>query len=442
MKQIALLGLASLSAISLPAADNWPQFRGPDGDGHSDAKGLPVTWSETQNVKWKTPIHDKGWSSPVIWGDQIWLTTATEDGSQLFVLALDKNTGKLLRDVKLFDAEQPILWKGYNSYASPTPVIEEGRVYVTFGRAGTACLDTKSAKVLWERHDLLCDHFRGAGSSPILYRNLLIMNFDGIDNQFVVALDKATGKTVWQVKRSVDFKDLDPATGKPKADGDLRKAYSTPHVAMFEEKPVLLSSGAKAHYAYDPLTGKEFWRVEALEHHSTGGRPVVGYGLIFLTTGFSKGHLLAIKPPPAKAWNGSVLDATRDSDPEQDRPQLVWRMRKAVPETHSALLVGDLIFTVDNAGMASCLEALTGKEVWTERVLDPKAKVYASPIYADGRIYCYDKGNPSTVAVLSASRKFELLAKNQLDSEINASAAASGKALFFRTARTLYRIEQ
>jgi outer membrane protein assembly factor BamB len=429
-----------LVALFLPAVlqagDNWPQFRGPTGDGHSDAKGLPVAWSETEHIKWKVPIHDKGWSSPVIWGDQIWLTTAKEDGSQLFVLALNKHTGKVLHDVKLFDAEQPILWKGYNSYASPTPVIEENRVYVTFGRAGTACLDTKTAKVLWQRRDLLCDHFRGAGSSPVLFGNLLIMNFDGVDQQFVVALDKATGKTVWQTKRSVDFKDIE-ANGKPKADGDLRKAYATPMITIMEGKPVLLSSGAKAHYAYDPLTGKEYWRVEAQPFHSTGSRPLFGHGMMFIQGGFSKGHLFAVKPPPASAWNGGVLDAAKDDDPQPGKPQLVWRVKKGVPEAPSALLVGDLIFMVDNGGFASCLEAMTGKEVWSQRVT---GSVYASPITADARVYTADK--KGKVAVFAAAREFKLLAENQLDGEINASPAVSGKALFYRTAQSLYRIEQ
>ena len=182
MKFASLLCTLACTASFAVAADNWPQFRGPTGDGQSSAKGLPLKWSETENVKWKTPIHDKGWSQPVIWADQIWLTTATDDGKDLFVMTLDKNTGKVLRDVKLFDAVQPEKWKGYNSYASPTPVIEEGRVYVSFGEAGTACLDTKTGAKLWERRDLKCNHYRGAGSSPILHGNLLVLEFDGADD--------------------------------------------------------------------------------------------------------------------------------------------------------------------------------------------------------------------------------------------------------------------
>ena len=436
MKFIALLCVFACTVSPASAADNWPQFRGPTGDGQSAAKGLPVKWSETENVKWKTPIHDKGWSSPVIWGDQIWLTTATDDGRELFVLTLDKNSGKVIRDVKLFDATQPELWKRYNSYASPTPVIEEGRVYVTFGEAGTACLDTKSGKVLWERRDLKCNHYRGAGSSPILHGNLLILHFDGADQQFVVAMDKRTGKDVWRVKRSTDFRDLE-ADGKPKAEGDLRKAFSTPQIATIEGRPVLLSNGAKAHYGYDPLTGKEYWQVENQPFHSSGARPIYRHGLIFFATGFSKGQFYAIKPPPASAWKaGNILNASQDADPVSGRPQLVWRLTKGVPETPSPILHDDLLVLVDNSGFASAVEARTGKVFWSERVL--KA-VYASPICAEGRVYACDRDGKG--AVFTAGREFKLLGESKLEGSIETAPIAAGKSLYIRTSKALYRIE-
>ena len=213
---------ASLALCStvLSAADNWPQYRGPTGDGHSDAKGLPLIFSESEHVKWKTAIHGKGWSSPVIWGSQVWLTTATEDGKELSAVCVDKDSGKVLRDDVLFRVAKPQFCHKFNSYASPTPVIEDGRIYVTFGSPGTACLDTKTGQVLWQRTDFVCNHFRGAGSSPIVWGDLLIMNFDGSDAQFIVALDKKTGKTAWLTQRSVDYHDLDK-DGKPEAEGFL-----------------------------------------------------------------------------------------------------------------------------------------------------------------------------------------------------------------------------
>ncbi|HZK80570.1 MAG TPA: PQQ-binding-like beta-propeller repeat protein, partial [Humisphaera sp.] len=185
--------------------ENWPQFRGPTGQGISDAKNLPLTFSDTQNVKWKTAIHGKAWSSPVIWKDQIWLSTATADGKELSAVCVDKKTGKILVDKVLFNVEKPQFCIAFNSYGSPTPCIEEGRVYITFGSPGTACLDTKDGKVLWQRTDFVCNHFRGAGSSPLLWDGLLIMNFDGSDFQFVVALDKTTGKDAWKTPRSLDY---------------------------------------------------------------------------------------------------------------------------------------------------------------------------------------------------------------------------------------------
>lgn len=437
MKFALLLSVLACSASLAFAAENWPQFRGPAGDGSSDAKGLPVQWSETENVKWKVPIHDKGWSSPVIWGNDLWLTTASSNGTALFVLTVDKSTGKVIRDVKLFEAQQPELWMRYNSYASPTPVIEEGRVYVTFGEAGTACLDTKTGKVLWERRDLQCNHYRGAGSSPILYLDLLILHFDGANEQFIVAMDKKTGKDVWKVKRSTDYRDLGP-DGKPKAEGDLRKAYGTPQIATIEGKPVLLSTGAKACYGYNPLTGLEYWQVETQPFHSTGSRPIYAHGLVFFSAGFSKGHFYAIKPPPMYAWKpGNILDASKESDPVAEKPQLVWKLTKGVPETPSPILQDDLLILVDNSGFASAVEAKTGKVLWSERVL--KA-VYASPVSAEGRVYAADR--EGKCVVFAAAREFKLLGESKLDGPIEASPAISGKALYLRTAKTLYRIEQ
>ena len=414
------LFFALLFSASLDAAGNWPQFRGPDGDGQSDAKMLPLTFGETEHVKWKTPIHGKGWSSPVILGSQIWLTTATEDGRELSAVCVDKESGKILHDKILFHVENPQFCHKFNSYASPTPVVEEGRVYVTFGSPGTACLDTRDAKVLWSRTDFVCNHFRGAGSSPIVFGDLLIMNFDGSDNQFIVALDKKTGKTAWQTQRGIDYQDLE-ADGKPKGDGDYRKAFSTPNVIRPDGKPVLLSSGAKAHYGYDPLTGKELWRVEERGQHSASSRPIAGFGLAFFTTGFGKGQLLAVQ-----LGGSGVLDPS----------QVAWRVDRNVANKPSLLLVDDLLFMIDDGGIASCIEAKTGKEVWRERV---PGNYSASPIFADGRIYlCSEHGE---VVVLAPGREFKKLAENKLDGGFMASPAVSGKALFLRSKTDLYRVE-
>ncbi len=421
MTRILFVLLLTLSCPLVRGAENWPQFRGPDGTGNSDARGLPLHWSETQNVVWKTAIHDRGWSSPVIYGKQIWLTSASKDGRELYVLSIDRDSGKIMRDWKLFDVAQPQYAHPFNTYASPTPVIEEGRVYVTFGAAGTAAIDTRTFQVLWARRDIECNHFRGAGSSPILFRNLLLMNFDGSDRQFVMALDKMTGKTVWQTKRSIDFQDLDE-NGKPLAEGDQRKAFSTPQVEQINGRWEMISLGAKAAYSYDPFTGKELWRLEERGQHSASTRPIVSQGMIFYPTGFPVGQLFAVRA----GGEGLIGDT-----------QVAWKVKRGVPNKPSILLVDDLIYMVNDSGVASCIDAKTGEAVWQKRM---GGDYSASPVYADGRLWFFNQDGKTTV--LKAGRVFEQVAENQLDDGFMASPAIAGKAFYLRTRTYLYRIEE
>src|SRR5258706_10215494 len=344
--------IRSILLAALVALGQWPQFRGPEGNGVTTATGLPVTWSETENVRWKIPIHGRAWSSPVVLGRQIWLTTATPDGKELFAVAVDKETGKILYDLKLFDVANPQFAHSFNSYASPTPFIEPGRVYVTFGSPGTAAIDTATGKVLWERRDLECNHFRGAGSSPVVFRNLLLMHYDGSDVQYVVALDKRTGKTVWQTKRSIDFQDLEP-DGKVKADGDFRKAFSTPLVVMAGDEPVFVSLGSKAAYGYDPLTGKELWKIEERSSFSSSNRPVTGHGLVYYASGWNTGQVLAVKP---------------DGRGDVTASHVAWRATRGAPKKPSMLLAGDLLMMINDGGIITCLHARTGAEGWTARL--------------------------------------------------------------------------
>ena len=263
---LSILVLLSLALFPRQTRADWPEFRGPTGDGHVSAQGsqpigLPLHWSETNNVKWKTEIPDRGWSTPVVMGGQVWLTTATENGHDFFAICVNADTGQIRFNQKLFHCDSPEpLGNNVNSYATPSPVIEPGRVYVHFGSYGTACLDTATASILWKRDDLRCRHYRGPSSSPVLFGNLLILTFDGADLQYLVALDKKTGQTVWKTDRSITWNDEnDP--GQMAKDGDRRKAHSTPLLINADGKPQLLSSGAKAAYGYDPLTGHELWRV-------------------------------------------------------------------------------------------------------------------------------------------------------------------------------------
>lgn len=423
-----LLLLAALTFGLFTASAEWPDFRGPRGDGHVSAPGnikpvgLPLHWSETNNIKWKTEIPHRGWSTPVVMGGQIWLTTATPDGHDYFAVWVDKENGKILFNEKVFHTDSPEpLGNGasMNCYATPSPVIEPGRVYVHFGSPGTACLDTKTGRVLWKRSDLPCRHYRGASSSPVLFENLLILTFDGADLQYVTGLDKQTGATVWKTNRSVAWND-ENAPGPYAKDGDLRKAHGTPLIANVGGKPQLLSVGAKASYGYDPRTGREIWRVE-YNDFSNAPRPLFDHGIAYIVTGFTKKELWAVKTDGL----GNVTDT-----------HVAWKLNKNVPKYASPLLVDGLIYLAADESFVTCVEAATGQMVWTERV---GGKYAASPIYADGRMYFFSQDGTTTV--LKPGRSLEILATNKLDGGFMASPAADGKAFYLRTKTHLYRVE-
>jgi outer membrane protein assembly factor BamB len=394
------------------AGDNWPQFRGPRGESRSDATGLPVKWSEKENVAWKTEIHGKGWSSPVIWGNQIWLTTAREDGKEFFALCIDRDSGKILHDIKVFEEEKPAFCHPTNSYASPTPAIEEGRVYVHFGTYGTACIDTKTGKKLWERRDLHCDHFRGPASSPILNEDALFVAFDGFDVQYVVAFNKKTGETLWKKDRAINY-DV--------KDGDLKKAYGTPSIITVKEKPQLVSTAAVATVAYDPKTGDELWKVYHGGMNSTGP-PLLFDGRVILCTGDFGKRLLAVRP---------------DGSGDVTKTHIDWECNKGVPSRSSPVLVGSKLCMVNETGFLTCLAAKTGEQLWQERI---GGQYFASPIYADGKLYLFDADGKSHVG--EPGKKWTSLADNILDDGCMATPAVAGKALFIRTKTHLYRIQE
>jgi outer membrane protein assembly factor BamB len=409
---LTLLAAWLLIAPGLSAAEHWNQFRGPRGDGQAGSASLPLQWSESQNVAWKTAIHGKAWSSPVVWGEQIWMTSATEDGKQLFAICVDAATGRIVHDLTVFEIAEPMFCYPYNSYASPTPVVEEGRLWVHFGSAGTACLDTASGQVLWTRQDLPCDHWRGPGSSPIIFRDLLIVNFDGYDLQYVVALDKHTGKTVWKADRTIDY---------GTDDGDMKKAYCTCTVFEHQGRLQLVSPAAVGTVAYDPLTGKELWKV----HHggyNAAARPLYSHGMVIINIeGGLK--LLAVRPDGA----GDVT-----------KSHIVWTCNRQTPTRPSQLIVQDHLYMVNDQGIVTCLDIKTGEPVWTERM---GGRHSASPIYANGRIWLFDEENKSRV-IEANPREFRLLAVNPLDAGCMASPAVIGDALIVRTKTHLYRIEE
>jgi outer membrane protein assembly factor BamB len=409
---LTLVAAWLLIAPGLSGAEHWNQFRGPRGDGQAGSASLPLQWSESQNVAWKTAIHGKAWSSPVVWGEQIWMTSATDDGKQLFAICVDAGTGRIVHDITVFEIAEPMFCYPYNSYASPTPVVEEGRLWVHFGSAGTACLDTASGQVLWTRQDLPCDHWRGPGSSPIVFRDLLIVNFDGYDLQYVVALDKHTGKTVWKADRTIDY---------GTDDGDMKKAYCTCTVFEHQGRLQLVSPAAVGTVAYDPLTGKELWKV----HHggyNAAARPLYSHGLVIINIeGGLK--LLAVRP-----------DGTGDVT----KSHIVWTCTRQTPTRPSQLVVQNHLYMVNDQGIVTCLDVRTGEPAWTERM---GGRHSASPIYANGRIWLFDEENKSRV-IEANPREFRLLAVNPLDAGCMASPAVIGDALIVRTKTHLYRIQQ
>lgn len=413
---VAAMMLLSVQTTRASDNGNWPDWRGPSGEGRSEATDLPLNWSETKNIVWKTRIHDFGFSSPVLWDDQVWLTTATKNGKTLYAVCIDLNSGRVIHDVEVFHPEKPQRIHPNNSYATPFAVVEKGFVYVHYGTHGTACLDLESSVVLWRRTDLNCDHMQGPVSSPVLFDDLLIVHLEGTDVQFIAALDKKTGKTVWRIDRPKElYVNVEPLF--------LRKAYHTPIIVDVNGKPQLVGNGAQVAMGHDLWTGKELWRV-VYGDDNTISRIVSGHGLLFINTGGTERsvQLWAVR-------QGGTGDVTKS--------HVVWKVKENVPVESSPVLAGDLLYMVSNKGVLTCLEAKTGKVVWSERL---EGKYGASLLYGDNRIYISSKEGKTTV--IEPGRKFRKLVVNELDGFLGASPAVAGKSLLLRTKTHLYRIQR
>jgi outer membrane protein assembly factor BamB len=420
----ALLVFASISQ----AAD-WPQWRGPDGQGHAEGKGYPETWGPMKNIAWETAIPGRGWSSPVVWGSQIWLTTALEipaspakeadrkklsksdqplailDEVKLHVIAVDRQNGRILHNVEVLTERDPQWVHKLNSYASPTPVIEDGRLYAHFGSFGTVCVDTLSGKLLWKNTELKLMHENGPGSSIFLWENLVIFHGDGSDVQFIAALDKKTGKVAWKTTRS----------GTMNSNPQLKKSYGTPIMVDMNGKPTLVSNGADWIYGYDPATGRELWkRSLGTLGFSLSARPVTGHGMVFYSTGFMKAQMQALR------YDGMT------------EPEIAWSYNKSAPTMPSPILAGDELYFVSDGGVLACLDAKTGKEHYRERL---GGNFSASPILADGRLYFFSR--EGITHVISPGKIFRKLGENKLEAQIMATPAAVEGAFIIRTDKGL-----
>lgn len=398
---VALAALIAAPAI----AQDWPQFRGPAGQGQVTGAGLPVEWSETTNVNWKTAVPGLGWSSPVIGHGRVWITSAVPQGRELSLqlLAYDVESGKAVLAKEVFRVRTPRSIHQQNSHASPTPILDATRVYAHFGSEGTAALNLDGS-ILWTtRHG--CETQHGNGGSPVLWQELLIFTCDGFDAAYLVAIDATTGKQRWKTWRRQPWS----------------HAYATPLVIRVGESDQIVSPGAYYVGAYDPQTGREIWRVHYDDGFSNVPRPVFAEGLVFIATGFQEPSLLAIRP---------------DGKGDVTKSHVAWRLARAVPYTPSPIAAGAQLYMINDIGIVSCLDAKSGTVVWQQRL---PGNYTASPVMADGLIFF--PSEEGVVSVIRPGATFQPVAQNQLTGPMLASMAASGRSWFVRTASHLYRIQ-
>ncbi len=428
---------SALLSCSIAHAAEWKQFRGPDGQGHANAMNLPSVWSESANIRWKTAIPGRAWSSPVYSGNTIWLTTAVEQtmtdeelkkaravklalnpmakemslvaSVSLRAVSVEATTGKILTDVELLTVKSPPPIHSLNSYASPTPILDGNLLLCHFGELGTACLDTYTGKPQWTA-TLPSAHAVGAGSSPVVCGDVLIVPCDGTDQQYVIALNKLTGKEVWKTKR-------------PKMTGfigEYHKSFSSPLVISVSGKDQVVIPGAQWVAAYEPESGKEIWRVRHGEGFSNVPAPVMAGDLVCICTGFMQPQLIAIRT------NGEG-DVTAS--------HIAWKIPKQVPTMPSPIVVGDEIYYVTDQGVLSCANASNGEVIWSKRI---SGNFSASPLLADGKLYFSNRDGKTTV--LRPGREYDEIAVNSLDGQLMASPVTFDESLLLRSNSHLYRI--
>ena len=409
--------LISWSADS--QTSDWTHFRGSRSNGIAESENIPVRWDDSV-IKWKTEIHDRGHSSPVVYGNQIWITTAKEDGKELYAVCIDYKTGAIIYDIKVFTPAEVDEKHQINTFATPTPCIEKGFVYVHYGNAGTACINTSNGAIVWKNSDFRCKFVQGSASSPVLYKNLVILHYEGVDVRFLVALDKLTGKLAWKTDRPEDpYKPL-PEIGK--------KAYITPLILNVKGRDLLISNGSAVCIAYDPSNGKEIWRVvDGAE--STIAMPIEENGVVYWYTGFMVAadgsnytDFLAVNPE----GNGNIT-ATN----------ILWKKKDGL--AHNQMLTpvirDGLIYTVNSRNTMMCIDAKTGDEVWSKHVT---SDYDASPLFINGNIWFFSaKGE---ILVLKAGRKYEVVSQDKTDSGIFATPAVLRNSMILRTQNFLYRI--
>ena len=420
MKVSSLIITSGLSIfINLLAdAQNWTQFRGSNLDGKAPGQNPPTHWTSDSNLVWKSEIPGEGWSSPVVYNQQIWLTTATNQGRELFALCIDKSNGEIIHNLLLFRPDSVFGKHAVNSYATPTPCIDEKHVYVNFGQYGTACLETQTAKIVWKREDLFCDHVQGPGASPILYKNMLILHYEGVDTLFIMALDKKTGKTIWKTVRPAELYDPLEDIGK--------KAYITPIIVNVNGRDLMISNGSAACIAYDVETGKEVWRIIQGED-STISSPVYEDGIVYFYTGF-------VSPPQGEKYC-ELFAVKPEGEGNVTETNILWRQKSPILQLLSPLVDHGVLYTIDSNGKLMGIDAKSGEILFQERL---KNKYNASPVLAGGHLY-FSSTN-GKVLVIKEGRALEIVSENRLEGQIWASPAVTNNQLLIRTSRFLYLI--
>jgi len=403
------------SFASRVVGEDWTEFRGSTGQGHSTETGLPSHWSDLENVAWKCEIPGKGWSSPIVVGRRLYLTTAVPTGpgdsapQSLRAICVDAGGGNIIWNVEIFQQPEGVKVHAKNSHASPTPITDGRRLFVHFGTHGTACLSLADGGILWRNQDLKYSPVHGNGGSPVLVEGLLIVSCDGSDEQFIVALDKMNGMIRWRRPRN-----MNPVKGF---------SFGTPLVIAIDGKRQVVSPGSDEVVAYDPENGREIWIVRYPGGYSVVPRPVFGQNLLYVCTGYDAPMLLAIRP------RGASGDVTQT--------HVAWRLKKSVPLNPSPLLVDDALYLISDNGVATCLEATTGMQRWQERI---GGSFSASPIYADGKIFLQSEEGDGIV--LKPGPIYQEVARNPLRERTLASYAIGDGALFIRSEKRVTRLQQ
>lgn len=420
MKPSILLLLLIFQLFNGVAQNSWSHLRGDYLDGRAASGSFPVFFDLAESVVWKTPVEGLAWSSPVVWENQIWLTNATADGSKLSVVCIDFASGEILFDCVVFEPDDIQSIHATNSYATPTPAIEEGFVYIHYGTYGSACFNTRDFSLVWERTDMNCQHMQGAASSLMLHGDMLIVHIEGTDVQYLAALDKRNGDIIWQKNRpEALYRDIAPV---------YRKAYTTPIVVNVDGVDQLISNGAQLCIAYDLWTGNELWHLW-YGYDSTVGMPFFYEDIIYFNSGW------IFEPDKPNYVRLFAVDPKGRGDLAQSH--LLWQTDQDVPQITTPVVVGDYIYMVHERGTLTCLKARTGEVVWKERL---RGMFNASPIYAGGHIYIID--TRGALYILKPGDKFEAVAEYQLGETVKATPAFVSGNIIIRTEKNLMRLYQ